>query len=323
MSQPTANVHDAFFKQIMTDPQTAGRFLRERLPAEVAALLADNPPELVPGSFVDEDLAQHHSDLLYRTRLADGGGEALVYVLVEHKSAPDPLVGLQLLRYLARFWDAWERQGNQRPVPPVIPVVVYHGARAWTVPTSFAALFGDVPAALCRHLPAFEFALIDLGRIEDEALSADLRLRAFLKALKYILRPDLPERIDVVLAEAAVLDILDVVVVLTYIDRGQSRVVREAVLNALRRLPAARQEEIMRSITQPEYDEGLAKGLAQGKVEGKTEALTGLLVRRFGPLSDEIRSRIAGADYETLSKWFDQAIDAPDLDAVFGGQQRH
>ena len=36
---------------------------------------------------------------------------------------------------------------------------------------------------------------------QDEALSATARLRAFLKALKYCRRPDLPERLDIILAE--------------------------------------------------------------------------------------------------------------------------
>ena len=177
---PIGNVHDAFFKQLMSEPALAGLFLRERLPAEVAALLAEDPPELVPGSFIDAEMAQHHSDLLYRARLAAGGGEALVYVLVEHTSGADPLVGLQLLRYVVRIWDEHVKKGGGRPLPPVIPLVVYHGPRPWTVPMAFAALFAAPPAGLARYLPAFEYALADLGRIEDAALSRSLRLRAFL-----------------------------------------------------------------------------------------------------------------------------------------------
>lgn len=36
----------------------------------------------------------------------------------------------------------------------------------------------------------------------DEVLTVDLRLRTFLKVVKYISRPCLPERIDVVQAQA-------------------------------------------------------------------------------------------------------------------------
>jgi hypothetical protein len=56
MSSQVANIHDAFFKQVLSDQQAAGTFLREHLPPEVTGLLTCDPPERVPGSFVDEEL---------------------------------------------------------------------------------------------------------------------------------------------------------------------------------------------------------------------------------------------------------------------------
>ena len=57
MTIPAAsNSHDAFFKQLMSEPATAGLFLRERLPPPVAALLSPDLPELVPGSFLASTL---------------------------------------------------------------------------------------------------------------------------------------------------------------------------------------------------------------------------------------------------------------------------
>ena len=74
MSMQLANIHDRFFKQALSDPDLADAFLREHLPAELAELLGPEPPEPVPGSFVDEELREHHSDLLYRVRLKSGRG---------------------------------------------------------------------------------------------------------------------------------------------------------------------------------------------------------------------------------------------------------
>ena len=88
MSKQLANIHDAFFKQTLSDPELAGTFLREHLPTEIAGMLGPERPEPVPGSFVDEELRQHHSDLLYRIRLKTGD-PAFAYVLLEHKSSPD------------------------------------------------------------------------------------------------------------------------------------------------------------------------------------------------------------------------------------------
>jgi predicted transposase YdaD len=70
MSSQITNHHDAFFKRVLGDPQVAATFLREHLPPEVLELLTCDSPEPVPGSFVDEELRQHHSDLLCATRVS-------------------------------------------------------------------------------------------------------------------------------------------------------------------------------------------------------------------------------------------------------------
>jgi hypothetical protein len=63
--------------------------------------------------------------------------------------------------------------------------------------------------------------------------------------------------------------------------------------------------------------EGQAKGKAEGLTEGEAKALVRLLVKRFGPLELSLHTRIQQADLPTIESWFDRAIDAPDLTAVF------
>ncbi|MBF0135643.1 MAG: Rpn family recombination-promoting nuclease/putative transposase [Magnetococcales bacterium] len=60
--------HDHFFRVVLA-PETTGNFLRERLPPEMVALLAADPPELVHGSLIDGELKEHLTDRLYRVRL--------------------------------------------------------------------------------------------------------------------------------------------------------------------------------------------------------------------------------------------------------------
>src|SRR4051794_16335102 len=87
----------------MDEPGVAAALLREHLPAEVAALLAPDAPELLDAHFVAAHLRHSQADRLYKAR-ALGDGEVYIYVLLEHKSAPDPEVGVQLLGYLAEIW---------------------------------------------------------------------------------------------------------------------------------------------------------------------------------------------------------------------------
>ena len=86
----------------------------------------------------------------------------------------------------------------------------------------------------------------------------------------------------------------------------------------------------MRYVTSIErigQQKGLAEGLQQGRQEGRQEggvrSLLRLLERRFGPVPEPVRARVAAADLDTLERWFDRGIDAPTLDAVFDDGKAH
>jgi predicted transposase YdaD len=309
MSHQLANVHDAFFKQILSNPELADTFLREHLPADVVGLLGPELPEPVPGSFVDEELRQHHSDLLFRVRLK-AGSEAFAYMLLEHKSSPDPGARLQLLRYVVRILTRWYEQNQPKlPLPPVLPLVANQGPGDWKYSCEFADLFGAVPSSLSPYLPSFRHELIDLARVGDLALSTKVRLRAFLKALKYSRCEDLPDCIDILLAEAPALDERDLIAIVTYLDKSSIVLSNKMMREALVRLVPNQTEQIMGCITQPYYD--------KGKAEGEAKILTRLLERRFGSLPDPLRQHILSADVACIEAWVERAFDAPDLQSIF------
>jgi predicted transposase YdaD len=311
MLKPPTPLHDAFFKSFMGEPELAARFLQERLPSEVAELLATERPEPLPGSFVDEDLAQHHSDLLFRLRLKTGG-DALVYVLLEHKSSPDSGTPLQLLRYIVRILVKWYDEHERLPLPVVLPLVAHQGPEDWTFSTAFIDLFGSVPEPLRPYLVSFRHVLVDLPRIRDDALSIDTRLGAYLKALKYARRRDLAERLAVILVPE--LADMDMVRILRYIDRGPIFVSGESLQAPLRLLERNRRENIMGHVMRHFSREIEARGEARGRAV----ALLQLLEKRFGTVSSHIRERIVTADIASIEAWFDQALDSQDLNSVFG-----
>jgi predicted transposase/invertase (TIGR01784 family) len=321
MSIQPINVHDAFFKQVLSDPALAGTFLREHLPPDVAALLGPELPEPVPASFVDEELRQHHSDLLFRVRLK-AGTEAFAYMLLEHKSSPESGAPLQLLRYVVRILSQWHKQHDHTlPLPPVLPLLANQGPERWNYSCEFIDLFGAVPSAMSAYLPSFRHALVDLSLVGDRALSTEVRLRAFLKALKYSRQRDLPLRIDVLLAEAPSLTERDLITILTYLDKSSPLLDDEIIREALQRLVPHKTEKIMGCITQPFYDrgkkEGIAEGKAEGKIEGEARILSRLLERRFGVVPEPLRQRIFSADVHAIESWAERAFDAPDLQSIF------
>ena len=64
-------------------------------------------------------------NLLYGARLA--GREVLLYLLLEHKSGPDPFTPLQVLRYVMGVWRRFcDENPHATRLPPVVAVVVHH-----------------------------------------------------------------------------------------------------------------------------------------------------------------------------------------------------
>ena len=322
MSKQIANIHDAFFKRTLSDPERAGLFLREHLPADVAELLGPEAPVPVPGSFVDEALRDHHSDLIFRVRLK-GERDAFAYILMEHKSSPDPGTRLQLLRYIVRLLSDWYAQNKQRlPLPLVLPLVTHHGPKGWTYSCEFADLFGGtVPEQLRRYLLSFRHALVDLGQTDDDALSTQAPLRTYLKAAKYILRSNLPECLGIILADARQVEEEHLKVVLTYLDKGPNKLDIEALREAVLRLVPDKEERIMGWFSQGFYDQGLAEGEAKGKARGEAageaKILSRLLEKRFGPLPPALLERIFAADIQSIEAWSERLFDAHDLQSVF------
>jgi hypothetical protein len=63
MSETKINPHDRFFKEALTQPETASEFIRLYLSPSVSSLLDTNRVEQIKDSFVDEELQEHFSDL--------------------------------------------------------------------------------------------------------------------------------------------------------------------------------------------------------------------------------------------------------------------
>jgi hypothetical protein len=66
-------------------------------------------------------------------------------------------------------------------------------------------------------------------------------------------------------------------------------------------------------------EKGMEKGLEQGQLLGQAALLERQLTRRFGPLPDELRSRLAAGSREQLQTWGDRVLDATTLAEVFSG----
>lgn len=246
---------------------------------------------------------------LFRERLP----RRLVYCLVEHKRDPEPRVALQLLGYMVRGWERLERRRRgSAKLPPILPLVIYHGATPWTVAPHFSRLVDQGPELGVRPLD-FEMIVVDLGTIDDAELSNEPTLRAGLLALKYAARSSLQRgRLRVVLEALRKAAPSLLRTALHYMMETYQRIDRALLLGEARRVMPEHKERIM-TIAQELREEGRV----EGRVEGRREALLRVLGRRFGPVPKATRAQVMSASASELDGWLDRALDAPTLAQVF------
>ncbi|MEW6220673.1 MAG: Rpn family recombination-promoting nuclease/putative transposase [Thermodesulfobacteriota bacterium] len=102
-----ANPHDRFVKEVLGRPDTARDFLANYLPPAVVACLDLSSLDVVKDSFVDPQLAEHLSDLLYQliTKHIFAGdlGDRLPGVLALMRDLARSQTGLQYVETLLRY----------------------------------------------------------------------------------------------------------------------------------------------------------------------------------------------------------------------------
>lgn len=185
--------HNNFFAAFFDEKDVVESFLKEYVPAEITKVLDFNTLQIDKESFVDRKLSRHFSDILYHIRYKQN--PAYVYFLFEHKSREKKkkkkLTPFQLLKYMVNIWDRHlKRHKEVENLPPIIPMVIYHGEQEWEVRTDFLSLF-DVPQCMGKYIPNFCFELYDISHTPDDYIKGTVLLRILFLTYKYIFNPEL------------------------------------------------------------------------------------------------------------------------------------
>jgi hypothetical protein len=178
---PLHDFPDRAIRRLLEDPHN----LRDLLAAVVPDLVGRfdfGHVEPVDRSFLLDDWRRRESDLLFRVPYEIDGAEAappaLVCVLIEHQSEPDPWMPLRILVYAALFWErewkAWEVQnarGQRLRLSPVIPIVFHTGPQPWRTHREMGDLIGG-PEVLRAFAPRWQPLFCDLAERSAEELLA-------------------------------------------------------------------------------------------------------------------------------------------------------
>jgi predicted transposase YdaD len=327
--------HDTLFRETFGVPEHARGELTTVLPPALVARLDWATLRAESASFVSMGEQKRHADVLLSVGVR-GGGEVLVYVLLEHQSTADPWMVLRLLRYMVRIWERWLRDHPEtRRLPPVVPVVVSHDPQGWRVPVGLEEALDIDDAtlkALRAHLPLFRMVLDDLTAVSDDALrrrAASTLARVTLGLLKHARDFGRFHR-EMARWTAILVEMLTgpggrdaFASVLRYIYLVNDQVPPQKVAEQLGRLLGAGAKEAYvtygEQLIQQGMERGREEGLGEGLRQGQVKLLRKQLEQRFGPLSELALKRLQTAGDEDLDRWAGRVLTAGTLDEVFEG----
>jgi predicted transposase YdaD len=170
----TSVPHDGSYKNLFSHPEMVESLLRGFVPEEWVRELDFTTLERQNGSYVTDDLRERHDDIIWRIRCGDAW--FYIYLLLEFQSSVDPWMAVRIMTYVGLLYQDLIRSGHIKGgdmLPPVFPLVIYNGRKAWTARRDIAELILPVSSALSQYRPSLRYCFLDEGRVPDEALDTD------------------------------------------------------------------------------------------------------------------------------------------------------
>ena len=266
--------HDRLIKYTFGQELSASALLDGYLPETMRPDLELKILEVVPGSFVDPQLSELHTDLLYKVRFK--GAPLYMYCLFEHQSTPDPWIGARILGYKSAIWRKLSQtKPKLAKLPPIYVLVVYSGRERWTAPLRWSETLEfpqDVSPDFLEMEVNFRYQLIDLSQLSADEIRGDVAGRLTLSLMKAALE----DRVLEWLKEAAPL--LKLVreeqvtgmfeALMRYLLTVDTSVSRENIFAALEQSQSPELTQQAMSIADQLIAEGIEKGMGLGLEKG-------------------------------------------------------
>lgn len=164
--------HERAFKSAMQDLRVAQGFFHHYLPVTVCKCIDLSTLQLHRETFIDAELKELVSDMLYSAEFKHKGNykeRAFLYLCVEHQRKAEILMPWRMVKYTVRVIDQYLLERGGTTLPLVVPIVVYNGDDAYPYSVSVFDLFG-ANKELAKSVVFDKFQLVDLTQIPDEAI---------------------------------------------------------------------------------------------------------------------------------------------------------
>ncbi len=313
--------HDALYHRLFSHARMVAELLRGFFDPDWVVTLDLERMERINAKHLAAKGQRRDGDIVWRVPLK-AGGDTYRLLMLEFQSVSDPWMALRVLVYAGLLWQQAVRDKRLPPdgrLPPVFPIVLYNGDPRWRAPLSLDSLVALPPdSPLWRYQPRVEYHLLDEGAFPPEALGSRDTLAEMLFRLE---NAGSPEQI-----RDAVDDVID------WFSRHPGFEALKTVFGALASRALTKTEDLptgarvtedlleIRTMLANRPAEWKRQWKAEGHLEGRRDGagalLTRQLERRFGPLPETTRQRIASADVSDLETWGDRVLDAMSIDDV-------
>jgi predicted transposase/invertase (TIGR01784 family) len=273
-------IHDKFFKKIFSYIANVRSFLKFKLPVSLQKHLDLSKLVIDPNSYGSGKYKESFSDLVAKCRTKAEDCPVDFYFLFEHKSFQDTSVHIQVLKTMSSMWQ----QDNEakKPLRIIIPIVFYHGERAWKIPRQFVEQFA-VSEEVKQFLLDFEYILFDTNDFDWQAdESQPLRENVVLLSAILLMKAAFQQNVEIIrqvfrlwqqigfVQEKEIINFMMIYVVQTQDipDEKLTEMLEESKIEG---------EITMPTIAQRWTQEGIEKGL----VLGEQNSLITLLSTRF------------------------------------------
>ncbi|MRX08884.1 transposase [Pseudoduganella sp. FT25W] len=153
---------DKLYKQLFSHPEIVRDLVTGFLSADWAQGLAVGAFERVNASYASDGGKARHEDVVWRACI--GGEWVYVYILLEFQARPDKWMALRMQVYVGLLYQdlvAQHKLSKHGKLPPVLPIVLYHGHQPWHAATELAQLMLTPPSGLERFQANQQYILLD------------------------------------------------------------------------------------------------------------------------------------------------------------------
>ena len=182
MPKKIYNPHDRFFRLAMGNIEIAQDLFKANLPQKVLAEIDLGTLAIQSGSFVDEELKQSQTDILYHVKLKGDGKTGYLYILAEHQSTPEKIMAFRMIKYTFSIMQQHLNQGHQT-LPLVYGLIVYTGKQTpYPYSTSLFDLFDR--KALAQEILYQPFQLINVSEFSKKTIQSQRLARIIIARRK-------------------------------------------------------------------------------------------------------------------------------------------